>query len=112
MTRPLKDREGNEPAQNISLTITRPRLEWLRNMAAAQNTSMSGAVELLIDRARGGVVDGDAEVHAALKSLPPVRDGKRNHGEPEARSLHPSSPRPTSSDAAKAKVVPIPKRGQ
>jgi hypothetical protein len=80
MTRPLKDRETGEPAQNISLTITRPRLEWLRNLAAAKNTSMSGAVELLIDRGRKAAQpDSSRAADEAVMAAPrrPVASGPK-----------------------------------
>lgn len=48
----MKDRETNLPSVSISLTLTAPRLEWLRELAARRETSVSGAVELLVDRAR------------------------------------------------------------
>ena len=100
MTRPLKDRESGQPAKNISLTITEPRLEWLRNLAAARNMSISGAVEFLIDRQRGTVeeVAGDLLERVGLPR-------------PNQGGFVPGITRP-SAGQGKGDYAPIPKKGK
>jgi hypothetical protein len=111
-------RHPSGPAKATPVALPPEHREALEKYAQERHMSLGEVVSRLMERA--GIVEPKdrsvAEHSEAVARITggPLEDGSRRPlNESAARSLHPSTkPRPTSSDAAKANVVPIVKKGK